>query len=66
MDNTEAKTGTEQKGKTGAIVIIVAVALGIAFLAWRYSRQRKIDAVMKKVREAKAEKNAVENAGESE
>lgn len=65
MDNTEAKT-TEQKGSTGALIFIGLLIVGIAFLVWRMSRQSKIDATMKKVREAKANKTALDNVGETE
>ena len=67
MDNIETKTAAQKKpGTTGAIIFIVVLIAGIAFLVWRMSRQSKIDATMKKVREAKANKTALDNVGETE
>lgn len=66
MDNTEAKTTEQKAGSTTAIIFVVALVAGIAFLIWRGMRQRKIDATMRRVREAKANKNELENVGSPE
>lgn len=67
MDNTETKTTTDQKpGKAGAIIFVIVVLCGVAFLVYRWNEQRKIDSAMKKVRQAKAEKNGLENVGSAE
>jgi hypothetical protein len=67
MDNTEAKTTAEQKpGKAGAIIFFIVLLCGVAFLVYRWNEQRKIDSAMKKVRQAKADRNAIDNVGSAE